>query len=202
MPSLQEEAEYWAGQASAAHHDMLQNIRNTAGKWQAAIAAFLGLYVTAGFLLTPDKLAALPVHGLVEIGLLIAYGAAAAFGVSAIVLANFAAQGIPQITKGRPQTGPSMQQTVTSRATQALGWLKLAIKLAAFAGILVIGSSAFLLVAGVRAADHAYATVVSPGGAYCGELLNVGGKLSLRLSSGNVVPIAGGSLTQVTSCPP
>jgi hypothetical protein len=202
MPSLSDEAKFWSARAADAHHNLLETIQSSAGKWQAAIAAFLGLYATTGFVLGPDKLSSLPVQGDLETGLLAAYGAAGVCGISAVIFANLASQGIPEILTGRAITGPEMRQLASARARRArrqLGW---AIKLAAIAGLLVIGVSAFLLVAGIRASNHPDATVVTKTGAYCGELLNVGGALQVRLPSGTLVPLANSSLTPVTSCPP
>jgi hypothetical protein len=161
----------------------------------------LGAYATIGFLLTPDKLATLPVHGAAEIILLAAYGLAGALGVAAVVLANLAAQGIPQIRLRTIITGTEYRNDVTDAAVKANGRLKVAIWLAGCAGALVLACSAYLLIAGVVAANHPDATVVSPRGAYCGQLLNTNGKLTLLLPTGQVVAVAGGTLNQVNSCP-
>ncbi|MDQ1364481.1 MAG: hypothetical protein QOE07_699 [Acidimicrobiaceae bacterium] len=201
MPGLSDEAKFWSGKAADAHHNILETIRVSAGRWQAAIAAFLGLYTTVGFVLGPDKIAALPVHGSSATAILVAYTATGALGVAAIVLANLAAQGIPEILTGTPMTGQAYSRLVLSRATTArtlLGW---AIGCAAIAGLLALGASTFLLGAGVRAAGHTHARVVSPSGAYCGELLDSAGNLSLRLPTGATVPIAGASISTVGSCP-
>jgi hypothetical protein len=201
MPSLADEARFWSTKAADAHHSMLETVQASAGKWQAALAAFLGVYATVGFVLGPDKLAALPVHGAAEIGLLVAYALAGILGLIAIILANLAAQGIPEILTRTVVTGETYYELVRSRAKTASVQLRCAIILAAAAGILVIAGSAYLLIAGVVAANHPHATVVSPSSAYCGELLNSNGNLSLRLPTGKIVPLAGGFLTQVSSCP-
>ena len=42
MATEQDEALYWAGKAADAHHNAQDIVQASAGKWQAAIAAFLG----------------------------------------------------------------------------------------------------------------------------------------------------------------
>lgn len=201
MASLRDEVLYWQNQAVDAHHDLLKTIQTSAGKWQAAIAAFLGLYATAGFILGPDKLATLPVHGSVEIGTVVAYGVAGLVGISALVLANFAAQGIPEILSGTPVTGPLMYKLVTTRAMMArrqLGW---AIGLAGVAGILILAISGFLLGAGIRAQGRPTDILINTGHAYCGVLVNVAGQVGVKPLHGKFVSAAGGSLTPVNACP-
>ncbi len=203
MPGLAEEAQFWADKAADAHHSVLEDVRSSAGKWQAAIAGFLGLYATAGFVLGPDKLASLPVQGTVRTALLAAvYGVAGACGIGAVVLANLAAQGIPEILTGQPVTGPKMRQLSYDRAVTANRRLSWAIRLAAVAGALLIAVSVFLVIAGIQGSNHPQAMVVTKNGAYCGELVNTGGKLRLRLPDGELIPLAGGSVTPVSSCPP
>lgn len=196
-----DEYRYWTAQLTNASHNMLQTVQASAGKWQAAIAALLAAYATVGFLITPDKLAALPVHGAAEVILLVGYGLAGALGIAAVILANLAAQGIPQIRLRTIITGTEYGKLVTAAAVKASHQLRMAMALAASAGILALVGSAYLLVAGVIAANHPVATVVSPQGAYCGQILNSNGTLTLRLPTGHVVPVAGGTLTQVSSCP-
>jgi hypothetical protein len=201
MPTEEDVARYWTNQLMGASYNMLQTVQASAGKWATALAAFLAAYGTVGFLITPDKIAALPVHGAIEVVLLIAYGLAGALGIGAVILANLAAQGMPKIRHDIITTGQDYRQFVGNAAKRASGQLKMAMKLAACAGILAIAGSASLLIAGVIAANHPDATVVSPQGAYCGQLLNSDGKLTLLLPTGQVVPVAGGALTQVSSCP-
>lgn len=201
MPSQVDEYRFWDGQLADAGHTMLQTVQAAAGKWQAAIAAFLGAYATIGFLLTPDKLAALPVHGTAEALLLAVYGLAGVLGVVAVVLSNLAAQGIPQVRLRTITTGTQYRQHVTDAAVTSDRQLKIAMAAAGCAGVLVLACSAYLLIAGVVSANHPDATVVTPHGAYCGQLLNTSGKLTLLLPTGQVVPVAGGALTQVSSCP-
>ena len=115
MPSKQDEYRYWTAQLTDASHNMLQTVQASAGKWQAAIAALLAAYATVGFLLTPDKLAALPVHGAAEIILLVTYGLAGLLGIVAVILANLAAQGIPQIKLRKITSGTEYRKRVTMR---------------------------------------------------------------------------------------
>ena len=201
MTTELDEYRYWAAQQVDASHNMLQTVQTSAGKWQTVLTAFLGAYATVGFLITPDKLAALPVHGAAEVVVLIAYGLAGALGIAAVVLASLAAQGIPQVRIREIITGPQYRQIVTDAAVKADKQLRIAIALTGAAGIAALTASAYLLVAGVIAANHPDATVVSPQGAYCGQLVNSDGKLTLLLPTGRVVPVAGSSLTQVSSCP-
>lgn len=201
MPSLRDEILYWQNQAVNAHHDLLKTIQASAGKWQAAIAAFLGLYATTGFILGPDKLATLPVHGSVEIGSVVAYGVAGLAGISALVLANLAAQGIPEILSGTPVTGPLMYKLVTTRAMTARRQLTGAIGLAGVAGILILAISGFLLGAGIRAQGRPSDILINTGHAYCGILTNVAGQVGVKPLHGKFVSAAGGSLTPVSACP-
>lgn len=201
MPSQQDEYRYWTAQLTDASHNMLQTVQASAGKWQAAIAALLAAYATVGFLLTPDKLAALPVHGAAEIILLVTYGLAGLLGIVAVILANLAAQGIPQIKLRKITTGTEYRKRVTDAAVTASRYLRMAMVFAGCAGILALAGSAYLLIAGVIAANHPDAIVVSPQGAYCGQILNSNGKLTLLLPTGHAVPVAGGTLTPVSSCP-
>jgi len=106
---------------------------------------------------------------------------------------------MPKVRRGTIITGPQYRELVTDAA--ASRQLRMAMALAASAGILAVAGSAYLLIAGVIAANHPDATVVSPQGAYCGQLLNSNGKLTLLLPTGHVVSVAGGALTQVNSCP-
>ena len=201
MPSLADEMNYWAEKAADVHHNMLATVQSSAGKWQASIAAFLGLYGTVGFVLGPSQLTALPVHGQVQVVVLAAYGLAGAFGLAALWQSNLAAQGIPEILNGTPITGQLLSRLSTERAVSADRQLKRAIACAAVAGLLAIGISVSLVVAGALASRNPKAVVVGPAGAYCGQLRNSGGQLSLVLPDGKVIPIAGSSLSQVASCP-
>jgi len=201
VPSLRDEVSYWQNQAVDAHHNLLSTIQSAAGKWQAAIAAFLGLYATTGFVLGPDKLATLPVHGSLEIGVVVAFFMAGIAGIVAVILANLAAQGIPEIFTGTPITGPLMYQLVSSRARSARGQLHGAMVLAGVAGVLILAISGFLLGAGIRAQAHPSDILINTGHAYCGLLVHHEGQVEVKLPSGRFVPAAGGSLTPVNACP-
>ena len=117
MASLRDEVLYWQNQAVDAHHDLLKTIQTSAGKWPAAVWRLLAYSRRSSWARTAA--ATLPVHGSVEIGTVVAYGVAGLVGISALVLANFAAQGIPEILSGTPVTGPLMYKLVTTRAMMA-----------------------------------------------------------------------------------
>ncbi|HLK44254.1 MAG TPA: hypothetical protein VKV34_12995 [Thermoleophilia bacterium] len=195
-----DEIKYWDAKALDTQHTMLATVQSSAGKWQASIAAFLGLYGTVGFVIGPNQLANLPVHGYVLVGVLIAYGLAGACGLTALALSNLAAQGIPKIFD-QPITGEWLSEKSTSRARRASAQLKSAIGFALSAGLLAVGISVFLIVAGALAARHSSALITGDTGAYCGQLRNSGGTLSLLLPDGKVIPIGHASVTQVSSCP-
>jgi hypothetical protein len=196
-----DEARFWDAKLTDAHHNMLDTVQASAGKWQAAIAAFLGVYATVGFVLTPDKLAALPVRGAAEIVLLAAYAVAGALGLAAVITANLAAQGIPEV-RNEVLGSEDYYQLVRKRAEDASNQLQWAMKLAALAGILAVVGSVCLLIAGVISANHPMATVITAQNAYCGELLDSHGTLELKLPTGIIMSIPGGStVTSVNSCP-
>lgn len=198
--TLTDEIKYWDAKALDTQHTMLATVQSSAGKWQASIAAFLGLYGTVGFVIGPNQLANLPVHGYVLLGVLIAYGLAGALGLTALALANLAAQGIPKIFD-QPITGEWLSEKSTSRARTASTQLKSAIGFALVAGLIAVAISVFLIVTGTLAARHSSALVTGPNGAYCGQLRNSGGTLSLQLPDGKIIPLTGASVTQVSSCP-
>ncbi|HEV3173098.1 MAG TPA: hypothetical protein VGZ32_22315 [Actinocrinis sp.] len=195
-----DEIKYWDAKALDTQHTMLATIQSSAGKWQASIAAFLGLYGTVGFVIGPSQLANLPVHGYVLLGALIAYGLAGVFGLTALALSNLAAQGIPKIFN-QPIVGEWLSEKSTARARTASTQLRWGIGFALVAGLFAVGISVFLIVTGALAARHSSALVTGPSGAYCGQLQDSDGTLSLLLPGGKVVPLAGASVTQVSSCP-
>ena len=96
MPTEQEEALYWAGKASDAHRNVQDTVQTSAGKWQAAIAAFLGAYATVGFVVGPTTLASHPPSGW-KVAIVIILGLAGLIGLCAVILANRAAAGFPRI---------------------------------------------------------------------------------------------------------
>lgn len=202
MTSLRDEMAFWQTKALDAHHNLLDTIQNSAGKWQAAIAAFLGVYATTSFVLGPDKLATLPVHGGVEIGTVIIYGIAGIIGVIALLLANLASQGIPQIMSGTPVTAQLMYELVTRRAMTARSRLRWSMRLAGVAGILILAISGFLLGAGIRAQDHPDYILISSTESICGPLTHFpDGEVGIQLPNGFLISAAGASLTPVNSCP-
>ena len=201
MPSQEDEIRFWENKAIDASRNSLEAIQSSAGKYQATLAAFLGVYATVGFILSPDKLATLPVQGVTEIILIVGYGLAGVIGITAVImLADVANQVIP-LTE-MPLTPAMYREIVRTGAVRVSRRFRLALRFARHSGILVIiAGSGYLLIAGAVATNHPHATIISPTGAYCGELLDSNGKLSLRLQTGEVIPVAGDSLTQVSSCP-
>jgi len=201
VPSLGQEAAFWEQKATDAHHTFLDTVQASAGKWQTAIAAFLGAYTTAGFLIAPSAAASLPVHGAEEIVLLVLYGLAGLAGIVAIFLANLANQGIPQILSGTPITGQTLYKLTVERAKSARRRLSWAIKWAATAGLLIVIVSVSVLVGGVSSRSRTYARWITTTGAYCGRLIDPHGVLELSLAGGAVKAVAGGALSTVTACP-
>ena len=158
------------------------------------------MYATVGFILSPDKLATLPVQGVTEIILIVGYGLAGVIGITAVImLADVANQVIP-LTE-MPLTPAMYRKIVRDHTIRVSRRFRLALRFAGIAVFVIIAGSGYLLIAGAVATNHPHATIISPTGAYCGELLDSNGKLSLRLQTGEVIPVAGDSLTQVSSCP-
>jgi hypothetical protein len=201
VASLGQEAAFWEQKASDAHHTFLDTVQASAGKWQTAIAAFLGAYTTAGFLIAPSAAANLPVHGTEEVVLLVLYGLAGLAGITAIFLANLANQGIPQILSGTPITGQTLYKLTVDRATSAHQRLNWAIRSAATAGLLIVVVSVSVLVGGVSSSSRTYARWITTTGAYCGRLVDPHGVLELRLAGGAVKEVSGGALSTITTCP-
>jgi hypothetical protein len=200
MPSQEDEIRFWENKAIDASRSSLEAIQSSAGKYQATLAAFLGVYATVGFILSPDKLATLPVQGVTEIILIVGYGLAGVIGITAVImLADVANQVIP-LTK-MPLTAAVYREIVRNHTIRVSRRFRLALRFAGIAVFVIIVGSGYLLIAGAVATNHPHATIISPTGAYCGELLDSNGKLSLRLQTGEVISVAGDSLTQVSSCP-
>jgi hypothetical protein len=200
MASELDEALYWAGKAADAHHNVQDTVQASAGKWQAAIAAFLGAYATVGFVVGPTTLASLPPSGW-KYAVVAVLGLAGAIGLVAVVYANKAAQGFPRVEQNIPLSGPQVAANALEGAKQSRIRLRRAIEAAAAAGFLAILGSFGILAVGMLASTPApTAVVVTSGGAYCGTLDTTSGVLSLHLSDGRVVPAAGGTVTVVSSC--
>jgi hypothetical protein len=200
MTSEQDEALYWAGKAADAHHNVLDTVQASAGKWQAAIAAFLGVYATVGFVVGPTALASLPPNGWKYV-IVVLLGLAGVVGVTAVVLANKAAEGFPTVERHRPLTGPEMAANALAGATQSRKLLQRAIVAAAIGGGLAILGSFGILATGLLASSPAPTAILNtPSGAYCGTIDTTNGVVSLLLSDGKLVPAKGGTITVVTSC--
>jgi hypothetical protein len=126
MATEQDEALYWAGKAADAHHNVQDTVQASAGKWQAAIAAFLGVYATAGFVVGPTTLPNLPFSAWKYV-ILVILGLAGVIGLIAVILANKAAQGFPKVEQAIPLTGPQMAAAALEGAKQSRKLLRAAI---------------------------------------------------------------------------
>jgi hypothetical protein len=126
----------------------------------------------------------------VEIGTVIIYGITGIIGVIALLQANLASQGIPEIMSGTPVTAQLMYELVTSRAMTARSRLRCSMRLAAVAGILILAISGFLLGAGIRAQDHPDDILISPTESICGPLTHSSdGEVGIQLSNGFSFPL-------------
>jgi hypothetical protein len=200
MASELDEALYWAGKASDAHHNVLETVQASAGKWQAAIAAFLGAYATVGFIVGPTTLASLPpTDG--KYAIVAALGLAGIVGVIAVVLANRAAAGFPSVEQDFPLTGPQMAAAALQGAQNSRALLRRAILGAAIAGgLALLGSFGILATGLLTPAPAPYAVLVTHSGAYCGTLSTSNGAAFVRVAGGRRIPVAGGTITVVTAC--
>jgi hypothetical protein len=196
-----DEALYWANQAVLAHRDMATSVRASAGKWQAAIIAYLGAYATVNFVIGPTTLATLPVSGWQQDAILAAMCLAGLVAVAAVVLANMAAQGLPNVHENDTLTGQRLAKLTLSGAKQARRQLDRAIVLAAAAGALAVVAAMSILAAAVLATKPPpNAVLQTRTESYCGSIATADGIASLKLSSGQFVPVDGGKLTLVSSC--
>jgi hypothetical protein len=200
MVSEQDEALYWAAKASDAHHNVLDTVQASAGKWQAAIAAFLGAYATIGFVVGPTTLSSLPPTDWKYV-IVAALGLAGIIGIIAVVLANRAADGFPVVKQDLPLTGPQMAAAALQGAQNSRALLRKAIWVAAIAGCLaILGSFGILATGLLTSAPAPDAVLVTRSGAYCGTLGTTNGVASVLLSDGKRIPVAGGTITMVSSC--
>ncbi|HTX01208.1 MAG TPA: hypothetical protein VMD59_20660 [Acidimicrobiales bacterium] len=200
MPSELDEALYWAGKAADAHHNALDIVQSSAGKWQAAIAAFLGAYATVGFVVGPTTLAELPASGW-KYFILASLSAAGAVALGAVFYANRAAQGYPRVVEKHPLSGPEVARRTIEGARSCRNLLNRAMALAAVAGTLALAGSIGILATGLVSSSPAPTVVLtSPTGTWCGTLDTTKGVVSVLLSSGTVVPATGGTITVVTAC--
>jgi hypothetical protein len=200
MATELDEARYWAGKAADAHHTMLDTVQASAGKWQAAIAAFLGAYATVGFVVGPTTLASLPPSGW-KYAIVVALGLAGLAGLGAVVLANQAAEGFPRVVRDVPLTGPQLAAAARAAAESSRLRLTQAIRLAAVAGLLALTGSFGILAVGLLAATPApLVLLVTRSGAYCGALATHNGTAAVQLPGGRRMPVAGGTVTVVSSC--
>jgi len=200
MATEQDEALYWAGKAADAHHNVLDTVQASAGKWQAAIAAFLGVYATVGFVVGPTTLASLPPSGWKYV-IVVVLGLAGFIGLIAVILANNAANGFPKVEQAFPLTGPQVAAVALAGATKSRKLLRKAILGAAAAGTLaIVGSFGILAVGLLSPAPAPTVVIVTGGGAYCGALNTTNGSASVLLSTGKLISAKGATITIVTSC--
>ena len=200
MASEQDEALYWAGKAADAHHSVQDTVQTSAGKWQVAIAAFLGAYATVGFVVGPTALASLPPSAWKYV-IVVILGLAGFIGLIAVILANRAAEGFPKVEQAIPLTGPLMAASALAGAKRSRQLLRQAILGAAIAGTLaIVGSFGILAVGLLSPAPAPTVVVVLHSGAYCGTLNTTNGTASVLLPSGELIPAKDGTITVVTSC--
>ena len=173
MSSIEEEDLYWANEVEKLHHDALKNVREAATKWQAAIAAALGAFVTVGFVWGPDKFEKYPIgpglwRGL-SLFLMIAAGAA---GLTAAVYAGLAGIGIPK--EYPTMTGPDLEQWTQAQAKKSMEHLDKTMHLAFTAGVLALAFSVWLMIAAATAApkpQSVYALLTGKPGPTCAKLV-------------------------------
>ena len=198
--SEQDKAVYWAAKASDAHRTVLDIVQASAGKWQAGITAFLGAYATVGFLVGPTTLAGLPSFAS-KVGVIIVLGLAGAFGLVAVVLAYLAANGFPRVLEDRPLTGPQVAVNALSGAKTSRCQLRWAMIMAGIGGFFaIVGSFCILAFSLLTSAPAPSAVLVTPTAAYCGTLDTTNGETSVLLTNGKHIPVAGGTMTIVSSC--
>jgi hypothetical protein len=200
MATERDEALYWAGKAADAHHNVQDTVQASAGKWQAAIAAFLGAYATVGFVVGPTALASLPPSAWKYV-IVVILGLAGFIGLIAVILANRAADGFPKVEQAIPLTGPQMAAAALKGAKPSRKLLREAILGAAIAGTLAIVGSFGILAVGLLSPSPAPTVViVTNSGAYCGTLNTTNGTTSVLVCNGKLIPAKGGTITVVTSC--
>jgi hypothetical protein len=200
MVSEQEEAEYWASQAVSVHRGELDMVRQSATKWQAGIAAFLGVYATVGFVTSPTTLSTLPVSGWIRDLILAGLAVAGAIGIVAVFLALGVAAGLPKANNGQPLTGPFFYAKLKKLAVKENRLLTWAKWLAATAITLVVLSSIGILIGGVIAKPAApKAILVTSTTTYCGSISTRNGVVSLNVN-GKLISVGTDKLKIVTSC--
>jgi hypothetical protein len=201
MSSEQDEALFWASKALDSHHGTLDTAQAAAGKWQAGIAAFLGAYATVGFVVGPTTLASLPVTGAVRDVILAAMCLAGLIAIVAVWSANRASTPIPKLETTSVLTGLELAQQSIEGTQKVLRLLKRAIVLSAVAGVLAVGASVAVLIAGVVAPTPTqHAILVTSSGAYCGSVITTNGRVSIVLTNGEAMSAKGGTISIVSSC--
>lgn len=175
-----DEVQKWQEEQAAAQHSVLTDVRATAAKWQAAIAAVLGTFVTVGFVWGPDKLDKFPLKGADRDTVLTMLAVAGVLGLGATVFASVASIGYP----ARKKLSPSEYgDKIIKRANTALTFLKVAMVAAGIAAVLVVYATGWVLKAASNkpvAPTSAHALVTIAGVSKCGEVkVNDKGSLGL-----------------------
>ena len=196
---MADEVEFWKQQVLTRDRDQLTTVSKAATAWSALFAGMLGVFGTvafAGGLTALDRLAD-PWAAVVKVTTLVAV----VLALAATVFAGLASGASVSLTND--STWDGQRDWVKTRATGALGRLRLAKRLGVAAGaVLLIGSAVVLLAApAAPAAPRAPRTprapmvlVVVDGQAVCGPLaLGAGGGLVVgstrlaKVTSVNVV---------------
>ncbi len=201
VASEQDKALYWAGKAADVHHNMLDTVQASAGKWQAAIAAFLGAYATVGFVVGRPRS---PTFRRRD-------GNTSSWPCWDWLppspwspwLRQPGCRGVSQSGAGLPpywtpdgSERARRSQTVTPTSPKGRSWLP------QLPVVLAVSGSFGILAYGLTASAPALTALLTTHSAsYCGTLqTNSDGTVSLLLSNGKQVRAKGGTITIVTSC--
>lgn len=169
------EREYWRRQATTLRRTGLSQIRLTAEKWQATIAALLGVIGVVAFVEGPktlDELERWPEQWILILGVALA----AVLAFFAITLAALAAQGVPR--HFQQLTAPELARINSAAAGRAASDLMWSRRLAIAAGAILIGGTLLAWGWGLAGDDDEKKTraiiVTGDGAALCGTLSNQG----------------------------
>lgn len=151
--------------ADSASSKSLESVRESAGKWQTTITTMIGLFALSGFVKGPDDFA--KVASSWQWGIPWILGLIALTGVSAVLLAGRAANGLPK--KGWSDAADYMgrQQTAADDAASALRW---AITLAVVAFGLLVLMVGILWFAPRAPAETSNSLVTTRSAVYCGPI--------------------------------
>lgn len=161
----------WETERIKAQHAQLDNVRATAGKYQAIISAILGSFVTAGFVWGPEQLEKFPITGQARTAALAVVCAAGLAGLAAAVLSALAATGYPKVTDDAPGR---FKQRVIKATNTSLKYLACAVRFAAVSALLILAVTSWTLfvAAGKSKAPPEPPTVLvqQAGHSVCGDL--------------------------------